>query len=159
MALAEHPLEADRGLVHLEDPPRSGAQHPRLEERQVLEADEQTVRRADGPHDLVVMTEQMHAWLPTLGERGELGRAPSPDGMGGARVGEQNIDRTEPLVQRALENLRAGRTSFVIAHRLSTIVDADLIVVMVEGRIVEVGPHDELLAHGGVYKRMRELQS
>lgn len=65
----------------------------------------------------------------------------------------------EELVQRALENLRAGRTSFVIAHRLSTIVDADLIVVMVEGRIVEVGAHDELLAHGGVYKRMRELQS
>lgn len=65
----------------------------------------------------------------------------------------------EELVQRALDNLRHGRTSFVIAHRLSTITDADLIVVLEQGRIVEMGSHDELVARGGAYKRMRDLQS
>ncbi|GAB4138316.1 MAG: ABC transporter ATP-binding protein [Planctomycetota bacterium] len=65
----------------------------------------------------------------------------------------------EELVQRALDNLRKGRTSFVIAHRLSTISNADRIVVLVEGRIVEAGTHEELLRAGGLYKRMRELQS
>lgn len=64
----------------------------------------------------------------------------------------------EEVVQKALDNLRKGRTSFVIAHRLSTIVDADLIVVLSEGRVIEAGSHDELVSRGGVYKRMYELQ-
>lgn len=65
----------------------------------------------------------------------------------------------EELVQRALDNLRRGRTSFVIAHRLSTISEADLIVVMEQGRIVEMGTHAELVARGGSYKRMSDLQT
>jgi ABC-type multidrug transport system fused ATPase/permease subunit len=65
----------------------------------------------------------------------------------------------EELVQRALDNLRRGRTSFVIAHRLSTIVAADIIVVLDHGRVVEQGSHAELLAKNGAYKRMYELQS
>jgi len=59
--------------------------------------------------------------------------------------------RTEAQVQRAMEKLMKGRTSFVIAHRLSTIRDADRILVMNEGRLVEQGRHDELLAKGGFY--------
>ncbi|OGO12970.1 MAG: ABC transporter [Chloroflexi bacterium RBG_13_68_17] len=59
--------------------------------------------------------------------------------------------RTERLIQRALERLLEGRTSFVIAHRLSTIRNADLVLVINEGQIVERGTHDELLAHRGVY--------
>jgi ATP-binding cassette subfamily B protein len=59
--------------------------------------------------------------------------------------------RTELLVQRAMGALRADRTSFVIAHRLSTIRDADLILVMESGRIVESGTHDDLVAGAGRY--------
>jgi len=66
--------------------------------------------------------------------------------------------RTESLVQGAMEQLRSGRTSFVIAHRLSTIRDADHIVVMEDGHIVEQGTHDSLRAAGGSYERLYSAQ-
>ena len=66
--------------------------------------------------------------------------------------------RTEVLIQRAMGGLRHGRTAFVIAHRLSTIRDADTILVMDHGRIVEQGDHESLLARGGFYAELYESQ-
>lgn len=66
--------------------------------------------------------------------------------------------RTEILIQRAMDNLMKNRTSFVIAHRLSTIRDADLILVMNHGDIVEQGTHEELLAKGGFYAELHNSQ-
>ena len=66
--------------------------------------------------------------------------------------------RTEVRIQKAMDNLMKGRTSFVIAHRLSTIRDADLILVMKDGDIVEQGRHEELLAKGGFYANLYNSQ-
>jgi ABC-type multidrug transport system fused ATPase/permease subunit len=70
-----------------------------------------------------------------------------------------NIDtETEVKIREALKVLTEGRTTFVIAHRLSTLHDVDRIVVMDHGRLVEEGPHDVLLARGGLYAGLYEAQ-
>ena len=66
--------------------------------------------------------------------------------------------RTELLIQDAMDKLMEGRTSFIIAHRLSTIKNADLIIVMNEGDIVETGNHEELLAKDGFYAKLYNSQ-
>ena len=70
-----------------------------------------------------------------------------------------NVDtRTEELVQKAMDKLTEGRTSFIIAHRLSTIKNADLILVMNEGNIIEQGNHEELMKQGGFYEKLYNSQ-
>ena len=70
-----------------------------------------------------------------------------------------NIDtRTEVMVQKAFHHIMEGRTSFIIAHRLSTIRNADKILVMNQGTIVEQGTHQDLLAKNGFYKKLYESQ-
>lgn len=70
-----------------------------------------------------------------------------------------NIDtETEAIIQRALDVVKEGRTTFVIAHRLSTIKKADMILVLEKGEIVERGSHEELMEQGGLYAQMYELQ-
>ena len=66
--------------------------------------------------------------------------------------------RTEELIQKAMDRLMEGRTSFVIAHRLSTIRNADLILVMKDGNIIEQGNHDELMAQAGFYADLYNSQ-
>ena len=66
--------------------------------------------------------------------------------------------RTETQIQKAMDNLMKGRTSFVIAHRLSTIKDSDLILVMRDGTIVEQGSHEQLLALGSFYAELYNSQ-
>ena len=66
--------------------------------------------------------------------------------------------RTEELVQKAMDRLMQGRTSFIIAHRLSTIKNADLILVMNEGNIIEQGTHDELMKANGFYAGLYNSQ-
>ena len=70
-----------------------------------------------------------------------------------------NVDtRTEELVQKAMDKLTYGRTSFIIAHRLSTIKNADLILVMQDGNIVEQGNHEELMQKNGFYAELYNSQ-
>ena len=66
--------------------------------------------------------------------------------------------RTEMQIQKAMDNLTKGRTSFIIAHRLSTIRNADLILVMKDGDIIEQGNHEELLARNGFYAELYNSQ-
>lgn len=71
-----------------------------------------------------------------------------------------NIDtETEMMIQEGLSNMRQGRTTIVIAHRLSTIKEADRIYVLRQGEIIESGTHDELIAQGGMYYDMYQLQT
>jgi len=65
---------------------------------------------------------------------------------------------SEQLVQEALENLMKGRTSFVIAHRLSTIRNADKIIVIDRGTVIESGTHTELMVKNGLYRKLNEMQ-
>lgn len=70
-----------------------------------------------------------------------------------------NIDtETEAIIQRALDVVKEGRTTFVIAHRLSTIKKADMILVLEKGEIVERGSHEQLMQQEGLYAQMYELQ-
>jgi ATP-binding cassette subfamily B protein len=132
------------------------------------DADVVAAAEAVGAHDFIMALK--HGYETTLAERGvnlsvgqrqllSFARAI----VGNPRIlildeATANIDtHTEILIQNALKSLLEGRTSIVIAHRLSTIRNADIIVVLEHGRVVEIGKHAELLERKGVYARLYAL--
>jgi subfamily B ATP-binding cassette protein MsbA len=132
------------------------------------QAIEEAARRAHA-HDFIMA--MPHGYDSVIGERGSLLSGGQRQRLAIARALLRNppiliLDEatsaldteSERQVQAALNELMEGRTVFAIAHRLSTIRHADRIVVLESGRIVEEGPHDDLLAQGGVYKYLYDLQ-
>jgi len=125
--------------------------------------------RAAQAHEFIIGFEQ--GYETTVGERGVTLSGGQRQRIAIARAllmnprililddSTSSVDtQTEKLIQEALDRLMEGRTTFVIAHRLSTVRRADLIVVMDKGRIVETGTHNDLLALGGLYKEIHDLQ-
>ena len=125
--------------------------------------------RAAHAHDFIVTLDRGYDTL--IGERGQRLSGGQRQRLAIARAllrdspilildeATSSLDtESEMLVQAALANLMMNRTSFVIAHRLSTVRRADAIVVLEQGVVVETGTHDELMARGGVYKRLYDLQ-
>ena len=133
------------------------------------DAEVEAAARAAYAHDFITRLPQGYA--TPLGERGGTLSQGQRQLLGIARAilanprilildeATSSVDtRSELLIQNALKSLLKGRTSFVIAHRLSTIRDADQVLVMQAGQIVERGTHDELLARGGAYAELYRRQ-
>ncbi len=133
------------------------------------DAEVEAAARAAHAHDFIARLPE--GYQTKLGERGGTLSQGQRQLLGIARAlladprilvldeATSSVDtRSEALIQSALKRLLAGRTSFVIAHRLSTIRDADQVLVMQAGRIVERGTHDELLQRGGMYAELYRRQ-
>ena len=132
---------------------------------------EEVVEAARAAHILDFIESLPDGWNTTVGERGLKLSGGEKQRVAIARTILKNppilifdeatsaLDsRTEKAIQAELASISADRTTLVIAHRLSTVVDADEILVMEQGRVVERGSHRQLLAQGGIYARMWDLQ-
>jgi ATP-binding cassette subfamily B protein/subfamily B ATP-binding cassette protein MsbA len=166
-AVTQSSLRSQIGVVLQEPYLFSGSIKENIRYGRLDATDEEIIdaAKAVGAHDFIVETEQ--GYDTEVREGGTALSAGQKQLLSFARAlladprilildeATSNIDtQTEKIIQKALERLLAGRTSFVIAHRLSTITSADLIVVMDHGEIIERGTHHELLAMGGAYTSM-----
>ena len=133
------------------------------------DAEIEEAARAANAHDFITQLE--HGYDTQIGERGVSISGGQRQRIAIARAilkdprilildeATSALDtESEKIVQAALDNLMVGRTSFVIAHRLSTVFHADRIYVIDAGRIVEQGTHEELLANGGLYQHLYDIQ-
>jgi len=165
-------LRRQIGLVSQETFLFSGTVRDNIAYANVNATDDEIIAsaRAANAHDFIVATPQ--GYLLEVGERGAQLSGGQRQRIAIARAILRNpkimifdeatshLDcESERLIQEALETLSKGRTVFIVAHRLSTIRRADRIVVIEQGRIIEMGKHEELLAQRGVYHRFHALQA
>ncbi len=168
--IKRHSLARRMGLVLQEPFLFSGTvlENIRYGRPEAAQADVERAAQAVGAHDFIVRLELGYETM--LHERGQNLSVGQRQLISFARAvladprilvldeATAYVDtRTEAVIQRALRELLRDRTSFVIAHRLSTIRNADRVIVMDQGRIVEQGNHDELLARGGVYAKLYKM--
>ena len=168
--VTQHSLRSQMGIV-LQDPflfngtVRENIRFGRLE---ASDAEVEEAARAVGAHDFIVKLRQGYdspveegGVLLSVGQRQLVSFARAL--LADPRIlildeATSSVDtHTERLIQEALAQLLRGRTSFVIAHRLSTVINADRIVVIQDGRIVEQGTHAQLLSLGGVYYQLYRM--
>ena len=134
-------------------------------------SEEEVIAAAEAANAHDFITKLKHGYGTAIGERGARLSGGERQRLSVARAflrdapilildePTSSIDsKTESVILDALERLMEGRTTFMVAHRLSTIVDADLILVMNHGRIVEQGHHDQLIAGGGLYAQLHDAQ-
>jgi ATP-binding cassette subfamily B protein len=139
-------------------------------ERAVSEQEIEAAARAAAIHDDIV--EFAKGYESVIGERGVMLSGGQKQRLAIARTllkdprililddSTSSVDvETEHLIRQALQGLMEGRTSFIIAHRVQSVMDADLILVFDEGRVVQMGRHQELLEQEGMYRRVYEMQT
>ena len=169
--ITQHSLRSQMSMVLQEPFLFSGTvlENIRYGNLEASDADVQAAAQAANAHDFIMRLPNDYG--TDVGERGNLLSLGQRQLISIARAiladprilvldeATASVDtRTEVLIQKALNRLLKGRTSFVIAHRLSTVRNADLVLVIDEGRIVEQGNHDDLLAQGGLYAELYNRQ-
>lgn len=170
-SVTQHSLREQIGIVPQETVLFNGTVYDNIRYGNLVATDEEIVAAAKAANAHEFICQMPEGYNTQIGERGALLSGGQRQRIAIARAILKNpqiliLDEatsaldteSEKIVQEALDKLMVGRTSFVIAHRLSTIVRADVIIVMEHGVVVERGTHEELLANGGIYSKLHQMQ-